>query len=97
MSFSAVSTLKSLNINKDEVDTAFTVSIDDLVSNSRSTKFRFSPNSHLPTIKDYEIAAYETSPRVWGLTAMYTNFVLSIMTNGAEKFIGTSGIRIFTK
>jgi len=32
---------------------------------------------------------------VWGLTAIYTNFLLSVLTDGAEEFIGgRSGVRI---
>ena len=87
----------SLNINEDEVDSVFTIPVAELVETSNSTKFRgYSKKPvHEPSIRDYEITAYDTNPRVWGLTAIYTNFVLSLMTEGLEEFKGgRSGIRI---
>jgi len=83
-------------LNASEVESVFAVSVEELVSASRTTKFR---SSKLPAFEpspaDYRISAYDTNPRIWGLTAIYTNYVLSVLTNGAEAFIaGRSGIRI---
>ena len=79
----------SLNVNKDEVNCYFTLSIEELLASSKSTKFRGSKRSpYYPSVNDYEFCVYDTSPRVWGLSAIYTNFLLSILTNGEEKFIG---------
>lgn len=79
------------------MESVFTIPVAELVKTSNSTKFRGYSRKpvHEPSLRDYEITAYDTSPRVWGLTAIYTNFVLSVMTGGLEEFKGgRSGIRI---
>ena len=88
----------------------FTLTLEELVESSTRTKFRFNRNAAEPTIYgkiftkkirdfviflDYELPSYKVEPRLWGMSAMFTNFVMAIVTRGQEQYLpGRSGLKI---
>lgn len=78
-----------LNFQKsdDEVQSIFTLTLEELVESSMRTKFRFNRNAAEPTIYDYELPSYRVEPRLWGMSAMFTNFVMAIITRGQEQYL----------
>jgi len=83
--------------NDAEVEKIFTVPIEVLIDQSvfRKTYFRFGDNKS-PSPWDYSLPVYLTRPqRVWGFTAMYTNFILSILVPEHHKFMNS--LRLSTR
>ncbi|CAG5099094.1 Oidioi.mRNA.OKI2018_I69.XSR.g16245.t1.cds [Oikopleura dioica] len=85
----------SFRKSDDEVECIFTLSLDELLESSKRTKFRFDRNSTEPSLYDYELPSYQVEPRLWGMSAMFTNFVMAIVTRGEEKYVpGRTGLKI---